>query len=273
MLDFADVVAINKFERRGAEDAHARRRPPAGPQPRGVRQAARRHAGLRHQRGDVQRRRRHRALPAPARAARRPRAAARRGRAPPGRRPALLEDPAGGAAASGSATSPRSPRPCAATTPAPTSWSSRPAGSSGSTTRWPRCDAGASKPPRPSSRRWQQRRGTSSTTRRRQAARGVAVRRPGVRRAPRPRVAVRQPDPAGRAAGVRRPRRAGEVLAPREPARPLPLHRRRVPVQARERGPGPDVRRRGRPGAHQPPVQGALRGPARRPGSPRRSTR
>ena len=65
MLDFADVVAINKFERRGAEDAHARRRPPAGPQPRGVRQAARGHAGLRHQRRDVQRRRRHRALPAP----------------------------------------------------------------------------------------------------------------------------------------------------------------------------------------------------------------
>ena len=98
-----------------------------------------------------------------------------------------------------------------------------------------------------------------------EAARGVALRRPGVRRAPRPRVAVRQPDPAGLAAGVRRPRRAREVLAPREPPRPLPLHRRRLPVQARERGPGPDVRRRGRPGPHQPPVQGALRGTARRP--------
>ena len=43
----------------------ARRRPPAGPQPRGVRQAARGHAGLRHLGRDLQRRRRHRALPAP----------------------------------------------------------------------------------------------------------------------------------------------------------------------------------------------------------------
>ncbi len=49
----------------------ARRRPPAGPQPRGVRQAARRHAGLRHLGRHLQRRRRHRALPAPARPARR----------------------------------------------------------------------------------------------------------------------------------------------------------------------------------------------------------
>ena len=95
--------------------------------------------------------------------------------------------------------------------------------------------------------------------------RRLALRRPGVRRPPRPRVAVRQPDPAGLAAGVHRPRRAGEVLAPREPARPLPVHRRGLRVQAGERGPGPDVRRRGRPGAHQPPVQGPVRGAARRP--------
>ena len=33
MLDFADVVAINKFERRGGDDARARRGPAAGPQP------------------------------------------------------------------------------------------------------------------------------------------------------------------------------------------------------------------------------------------------
>ena len=37
MLDFADVVAINKFERRGAEDARRDVAPPARPQPRGVR--------------------------------------------------------------------------------------------------------------------------------------------------------------------------------------------------------------------------------------------
>ena len=110
--------------RRGRD---ARRRPPAGPQPRGVRQAARGHAGLRHQRRDVQRRRRHRALPAPRRTARRARPAPRRRHPPPRRRAALLEDPAGGARPTGSATCPRSPRRSAATTPAPTSWSSRPA--------------------------------------------------------------------------------------------------------------------------------------------------
>ena len=45
----------------------ARRRPPAGPQPRGVRPAARGHAGVRHLGRDLRRRRRDRALPAPAR--------------------------------------------------------------------------------------------------------------------------------------------------------------------------------------------------------------
>ena len=70
MLDFADVVAINKFERRGAEDAMR----DVGRQLVRNREAfgeARGHAGLRHQRRDVQRRRRHRALPAPRAAARR----------------------------------------------------------------------------------------------------------------------------------------------------------------------------------------------------------
>ena len=57
-------------------------------------------------------------------------------------------------------------------------------------------------------------------------------------------------------------RRARALAAQREPARPLPVHGRRVPVQARGRGPGAHVRRRGRPGAHQPPVQAAVRGPA-----------
>ena len=44
-----------------------RRRAPAGAQPRGVRRRPGGHAGVRHQRREVQRRRRHRALPAPAR--------------------------------------------------------------------------------------------------------------------------------------------------------------------------------------------------------------
>ena len=74
------------------------------------------------------------------------------------------------------------------------------------------------------------------------------------------RVPVRQQDPPGLAAAVHRPRRAGALLAPREPARLLPVHRRRLPVQARRRGPGPDVRRRGRPGPHQPPLQDPVRG-------------
>ena len=37
MLDYADMVAINKFERRGSEDARRDVVPPARPQPRGVR--------------------------------------------------------------------------------------------------------------------------------------------------------------------------------------------------------------------------------------------
>ena len=67
MLDFAEVVAINKFERRGAEDAlrdvrrqMARNRERFDVDPGGP-------AGVRHDRGAVQRRRRHRALPAPPR--------------------------------------------------------------------------------------------------------------------------------------------------------------------------------------------------------------
>ena len=67
MLDFADVVAINKFERRGADDARrdvarqlVRNREAFGVDVGG-------HAGLRHQRRELQRRRRHRALPAAAR--------------------------------------------------------------------------------------------------------------------------------------------------------------------------------------------------------------
>ena len=78
-------------------------------------------------------------------------------------------------------------------------------------------------------------------------------------------VAVGQQDPPRLAAPLPRPRRARQLPAPREPPRLLPLHRRRLPVQARGRGPGPHVRRRGRPVPHQPPLQAALRGPARHP--------
>ena len=65
MLDFADVVAINKFERRGAEDAlrDVRRQLARN---REAFDVARRAAGVRHRRRPLQRRRRHRAVPAPA---------------------------------------------------------------------------------------------------------------------------------------------------------------------------------------------------------------
>ena len=80
-----------------------------------------------------------------------------------------------------------------------------------------------------------------------------------------PRVAVRQQDPPGGAAALRRPRPAAAVPAGGEPAGVLPVHGRGVPVQARGRGPGPDVRRGGRPVPHQPPVQAGVGGTARHP--------
>ena len=64
MLDFADFVAINKFDRKGAEDAlrDVRKQIPA--QPRGCSSTAPDDdAGVRHHRLALQRRRRHRALP------------------------------------------------------------------------------------------------------------------------------------------------------------------------------------------------------------------
>ena len=67
-----------------------RRGPPARAQPRGVRRELGGHAGLRHQRRHVQRRRRDRALPAPEGAARRERAHRRR-RASPAHRPQDLQ--------------------------------------------------------------------------------------------------------------------------------------------------------------------------------------
>ena len=67
MLDFAEAVVINKFERRGAEDALrdvrrqlARNRERFGVDPADA-------PGVRHHRRPLQRRRRHRALPAPPR--------------------------------------------------------------------------------------------------------------------------------------------------------------------------------------------------------------
>ena len=63
MLDFAEFVAINKFDRKGAADALRDVRQAGAAQPRGLRQAARRDAGVRHHGQPLQRRRRDRAVP------------------------------------------------------------------------------------------------------------------------------------------------------------------------------------------------------------------
>ena len=273
MLDFADVVAINKFERRGAEDAMrdvgrqlVRNREAFGKQPDdmpvfGTSAATFNDDGVtalyQHLRGLL-------AEHGPP---------ARRGHAPARRRPALLEDPPGGAR-------PERVRYLSEITETVRGYHARTDELVDQARRLQRLDDTLAEVRRRSLEataadlETARCRGPRRARRRHEeAARGLALRRPGVRRPPRPRVAVRQPDPARLAADVRRPRRAREVLAPREPPRPLPLHRRRLPLQARERGPGPDVRRRGRPGPHQPPVQGPLRGPARHPAVARRSTR
>ena len=63
MLDFADFVAINKFDRKGAADALRDVRKQYQRNRELFKQAARHHAGVRHDRRAIQRRRRHRALP------------------------------------------------------------------------------------------------------------------------------------------------------------------------------------------------------------------
>ena len=245
----------------------ARRRPPAGPQPRGLRQAARRHAGLRHQRRHLQRRRRHRALPAPARHPR-GRRAADRARAPS--RASPYATPPASARSSrpiACATSPRSPRPSAATTRETDRLAE-------AARRVQRLDivqgelvsndkdtSGVEDLLESAQRQLPHE--VADQIAKLARRRRVLLRRRAGREGPRQgdphqadaRVAVRQQDPPRRPPPVHRPRRAGEVLAQREPPRLLPLHRRRLPVQARRRGPGPDVRRRGRPVPHQPPLQ------------------
>ena len=71
----------------------------------------------------------------------------------------------------------------------------------------------------------------------------------------------------------RGPRRAAALAPAREPARRVPVHRRRVPLQARERGPDAHVRRRGRSVPHQPALPPAVAATCRRSACPPRSTR
>ena len=68
-------------------------------------------------------------------------------------------------------------------------------------------------------------------------------------------------------------RRAAPLRPQREPSRPVPVHRRGLPVEARGRGSGADVRGRGRSGADQPSVPPARRRASRRRVSRPRSTR
>ena len=63
MLDFADFVAINKFDRKGAADALRDVRKQYQRNRELFERAARGDAGVRHHGGALQRRRRHRALP------------------------------------------------------------------------------------------------------------------------------------------------------------------------------------------------------------------
>ena len=86
MLDFAEAVAINKFERRGAEDALRDVRRQIARNRELVRRRSRGAARVRHHRRPLQRRRRHGAVPAPSRTPCRARPSDHRWRAHRGRR-------------------------------------------------------------------------------------------------------------------------------------------------------------------------------------------
>ena len=101
----------------------------------------------------------------------------------------------------------------------------------------------------------------SSSNRRRGSTTGDSDSSPGVVA----HLAVRHPHPEGGPPPGHRARRTGALAPIGAPARSLSLHRRRVPLQARGRGPGPHVRRRGRPVPHQPTVPPPGRGSAGHP--------
>ena len=88
-----------------------------------------------------------------------------------------------------------------------------------------------------------------------------------------PQLAEPAAHPEDRAPALRRLGRSAALPDEGEPARLLPVHGRRVPLPARERGPDADVRRRGDARADQPPLP--LRSPraSRRRGCRPHSTR
>ncbi len=263
MLDFADAVVINKFERRGAEDALrdvrrqlARNRELFGADPESLPVFGT--IASRFNDDGVTALYQHlRVRAGRARAARRRRPAARRWRAGPARRWRRSCRP------TARATWPRSPRPCEPTTPPPRSRCRRPASCSSSSppaTCWP--TAGL---PRTTSTP----RSTDAQARRRRrdpgAARRVGRHRRRAGGGSGTGVAVGQRRPPGRAPPLRGRRRAAPLPPLGERAGAVPVHRRGVPAQARGRGPGAHVRRRGRRLPHQPALPPAQRGPARHP--------
>ena len=262
----------------------SRRRPPARAQPRGVRLRPGRHARVRDLGRDLQRRRRHGALPVPARPARGAGPRRRHRPAHRGLRQGLhqhaRDHPAGPGAVPvrhrrvGPRLPPHHPgaggrRPARGPAAGCRNGSRR----GGCRSRRPRR--------RPGQRRGGGRPGDQGPARRvarhrarllRRGARRDRARARDPHRAPAA-DAVRQPGPAGGAPARRRGRRARPVPALGEPAGSLPLHGRGLRLQARGRGPGADVRRRGRRLPHQPPVPVPVAATARRPGCRPPSTR
>ena len=268
MLDFAEIVVINKFERRGAEDAlrdvrrqYARNREVFDAD-------ARRPARVRHRRVAVQRRRRHRAVPAPARRARRARAA-HVGQGvlaavdtktsthvgvivPPARQRYLAEitetirgyhathRPSRPARARGASSSRPRLQCCGADGAAPTPTSTRAAArdqptSSIATVRKP-------------ARRWP---ATSVATSCRARPTDCASR-----------CRARSVPKLSRAAGSTTTATLVRWLRSENLPGWFPFTAGVFPFKREGEDPGADVRRRGRPGAHQPALQAAVRGPA-----------
>ena len=263
----------------------ARRRPPDGAQPRGLRQEPGRHARLRHLGGHLQRRRRHGALPGAARAAlgagdarRGGRAAARRHEAVHPHRDHRARVP-GALPRRDQRHGPRLPRGHRAVCrrgrqgAAARVRAGRARGRSGGRRPRQRRERGRRRrgAARPGPHRRADRRGERAgrlALRRRVLLRRRAGRHDpgqGDPQHPDPGVAVGQQDPPRLTAPLPRPRRARQLPAPREPPRLLPLHGRRLPVQARGGGPGAHVRGGGRPVPHQPSLQARLRGAAGHP--------
>src|SRR3954470_15604857 len=268
MLDFADLVAINKFDRKGAEDAlrdvrkqGQRTREGArggwrggaeagAAHPRGVRRAGGFHAGVRHDRRALQRRRCHRALP---RARRRPRLQGTRACATavagpaerrvlerachhPGEASALpRRDRRHGARLPRDRAEPVAARARAPAAPGHAGH----AGYRGAGARQAdRAEGGRARPGGQGAHRALAGDGEVLFGRR---AGGEGARQ-GDPHPAHQYFAFRHQSAEGGAAALRVPRRAPALAHAGEPARRVPLHGGRVPLQARERGSNAHVR-------------------------------